>query len=133
MSSSALSAEVFGITLGRWFNIGLRTLHLIGIMGLGGAILFDPNLANWSNYQILALGTGVGLLIIEMWRSKYFICELRGIAITTKLILLALTYYYPDYTEELFWAVITIAGVFSHVPGKIRHHSIFHGRRMDSK
>ena len=116
----------------RWANICLRTLHLIGVAGLGGGFLYPAAGEDWRIYLDLVVWSGVGLVAIAIWNNGIWLLQLCGQAVILKLLLLALIPFYPDLRLPLLLAVIVISGVVSHAPAGVRHFSIIHGRRLES-
>ncbi|MCB1819556.1 MAG: hypothetical protein KDI77_16675, partial [Gammaproteobacteria bacterium] len=43
----------------RWVNIALRSLHLVGVAGIGSGFLFDQAPAAWDTYWHLTLISGI--------------------------------------------------------------------------
>ena len=115
----------------RWLKISLRTLHLIGVAGVGGGVLLNVDFASWSTYLQLTLITGAVYLALELWTNGIFIIQLRGLSILLKFILLYGLYLYPD-SGKIILLIIILSSVISHAPGNVRYFSIFHGRRIDS-
>jgi hypothetical protein len=122
------SREFFGK---RWLNIALRTLHIVGMIGLGG-YLFAVEESAWLPYLLLTLITGVGLMLLYIVSNGIFFIQLRGIAILLKLVLLALIPLTDISAVGLLIAVIIISAVIAHAPGDIRYFSILHGRRIEN-
>ncbi|HXK57868.1 MAG TPA: hypothetical protein PLZ16_14610, partial [Gammaproteobacteria bacterium] len=69
----------------RWVNILLRTLHLIGIAGVGGGFFYPADGDLWRSFFDLTLWSGVGLTAIAVWNSGVWLIQLRGQAILLKL------------------------------------------------
>jgi len=113
---------------GRWARIALRTLHLIGIAGLGGAYLYPLAPALWHPYLLLTLGSGVLLLLSEIWSHGIWLIQLRGLAILLKCALLGLGLLLPQSSATVLFAVVAISGVIAHAPGRVRYFSLWHGR-----
>ena len=114
----------------RWVKISLRTLHLIGVAGVGGGVLLGVGIADWRNYLHLTLISGFAYLMLEMWTNGIFFIQLRGLTIFIKLVLLYYLYNNPD-SAGVILAIIILSSVISHAPGNVRYYSIFHGRRVD--
>jgi hypothetical protein len=117
----------------RWVNILLRTLHLIGIAGLGGGFLYPAEGDLWRTFFNLTIWSGVGLTAIAVWNNAIWLVQLRGQAILLKLLLLGLMSLLPELRLLIFIAILIISGVISHAPAKVRYYSMFHGRRIDSE
>lgn len=116
----------------RWVNIMLRTLHLIGIAGLGGGFFYVAEGDLWRTFFDFTLWSGVGLMAIAIWNNGTWLVQLRGQAILLKLLLLGLMPMFPALRLPLFLAILIISGVISHAPASVRYHSLFHGRRFDA-
>jgi len=115
----------------RWLKIVLRTIHLIGVAGVGGGVLLNVDIASWMIYLQLTLISGFTYLALELWTNGIFIIQLRGFSIILKLLLLYGLYLYPD-SSKIILAIIIISSVISHAPGNVRYFSIFHGKRLDN-
>lgn len=116
----------------RWLKILLRTLHLIGIAGVGGGILLNIEPTLWSIYLQLTIFSGCAYLLLEFWTNGIFLLQLRGLSILLKLGLLYGMYIWPDYAITILILIIIISSVISHAPGNLRYYSIFHRRRVDT-
>lgn len=115
----------------RWMRIGLRTLHLIGISGLGGAFLYNVEPALWMPYWWLVVCSGGLLVFIELWVNGIWLLQLAGLAIIVKLSLLFSLHWWPQAGYWIFIIVIIISGIISHSPARLRHYSIWYRRRLD--
>ncbi|MCB1872448.1 MAG: hypothetical protein H6964_14215 [Chromatiaceae bacterium] len=115
----------------RWVNILLRTLHLIGIAGLGGGFFYPSEGDLWRRFFDLTLWSGIGLAAIAIWNNGIWLIQLRGQAILLKLILLGLMPLFPAVRLPLLLAILIISGVISHAPASVRYYSLFHRRRID--
>lgn len=115
----------------RWVNIMLRTLHLVGIAGLGGGFFYTAEGDLWQRFFDLTLWSGAGLMAIAIWNNGIWLLQLRGQAILLKLLLLGLMPLFPVLRLHLFLCILIISGVISHAPASVRYYSLFHGRRFD--
>jgi len=117
----------------RWVNIALRTLHLIGIAGLGGGFFYASEGDSWRTFFDLTLWSGAGLTAIAVWNDGVWLVQLRGQAILLKLLLLGLMPLLPSLRLPLFLAILVISGVMAHAPASVRYYSLWHRRRIDSR
>ncbi|MFC1684218.1 hypothetical protein ACFL0R_01950 [Pseudomonadota bacterium] len=115
----------------RWLNIGLRTLHLIGLAGVGGGYFYAVADQRWLGFLYLTLGSGLVLMLLSLWSNAIWLVQLRGQAILLKLLLLVLIPFWPEQQAVLMVVVIVISGLVSHAPGDVRYYSLFHGRRIE--
>lgn len=109
----------------RWLNIGLRSVHIIGVAGIGGGFLFTLDEAQWLPFWYLTLATGVFLVLLYLWENAIWLFQLKGIVIILKLLLLAIAFQYPEWQSELFITVIAISGFIAHAPGIVRGYTPF--------
>ncbi len=113
-------------------SISLRTLHLIGIAGLGGGYLYQAPREAWVPYSILSIASGSALICLYIWYSAIWLIQLRGLVILFKLVLLSCVLVFEGYEAHILVAVVILSGLISHAPGDIRYFSIFHRRRIES-
>jgi hypothetical protein len=116
----------------RWTKIGLRTLHLLSVAGVGGGILFGIEKDLWINYWWLALVSGGLMMLVDIFSNPVWLVQLRGLTIFLKLILLGLLAVYPAWDIIILVVVIVISGVISHAPGKLRYYSVYHRKAITS-
>ncbi len=116
----------------RWANISLRTLHLIGLAGVGSGILYPAHEGSSNAYLYLTLASGFALSLISIWSNAIWLIQLRGQAILLKLLLLALIPAWPEAGAWLLIMVIIISGYISHAPGDVRYYSIYHRSRIEA-
>lgn len=115
----------------RWVNITLRTLHLIGIAGIGGAYLYPAEKAAWIPYLWLTLFSGFLLMAISLYSNGIWLLQLRGLAILLKLLLLCSLLFYPKASLPVILMVIALSGVIAHAPGNLRYYSPWHRKRIE--
>lgn len=116
----------------RWVKIALRTLHLIGVAGVGGAFLYGAPERLWLPYWWVTLASGAALVAIELWSNGVWLIQVRGVAVLVKLVLLACVPLAPDLGGPILVLVIVISGLFSHAPAAVRYFSLLHGRRIET-
>ena len=113
----------------RWINISLRTLHIIGVAGMGGGYLYQAPAQDWRPYMILTLATGIVMLTIEIFSNAIFLVQVRGIAVMVKTALFIFIPWAGQAQLEILILVLVISGIISHAPANIRYYSLYH-RRM---
>ena len=77
-------------------------------------------------YSVLL--TGGLLACFEVWQSRIWLVQVRGVATFLKLGILAGTSFAPDWTAALLTLALVIGSISSHMPGRWRYHSVLHGR-----
>lgn len=118
--------------LRRWLSIALRTLHLLGAVGVGGGFLYGAPETSWLPYLWLLAVSGAGMVVLQAWGNPVWLVQLRGIAILIKLGLLGWMLAGSALDLPLFVAVVFISGAISHAPGDVRYFSVWHGRRVET-
>ena len=106
----------------RWTSILLRTLHLMGISGVGAGFLFSIPQHQWLPYMYLTVGSGSAMVVLEVWSNGIWLLQLRGIATLLKLLLLGITLI-TGLQPYILFGVILLSGLMSHAPGKLRYFS----------
>jgi hypothetical protein len=111
----------------------LRALHIIGIVGSGGGIIFNLELSLWLNYWIIAITSGVLLMSWEIIRDWRWLIQLKGVLTLFKIILLGFFIQISQYHSELIIFIILLSVIVSHGPAGLRHYSIVHRKVIQSK
>ena len=106
----------------RYLNIVLRTVHLFGIAGFAGLFMFDLEEALWRPYAMIALFSGLLMVVLELYVDAIWILQMRGIAVIVKLMILCLAAIEPQYLLLMFTLMIALSGYFSHAPGRVRYY-----------
>ncbi len=118
----------------RWINITLRSLHLLGVAGMGAGVLVAGTESDaWRYYLVLTMATGLGMTLIYVWTDGLWLFQLCGQAILVKVLLLGLIAVWPSAGPALFAAVILISGFTSHAPARMRHFSVYHWRPLERR
>ncbi len=116
----------------RWVNILLRTLHLLGMAGIGGGYFYAAVGDVWQGFLTLTLASGVIMLLLSIGSNGIWLLQLRGHAILLKLFLLIMMLLWPAYQTLFLILVIVLSGLIAHAPGNVRYYSIFYRRRLDT-
>ncbi len=115
----------------RWVSILLRTLHLLGIAGVGGGYFYASVGDGWLGFLYLTLASGMLMMLLSIWSNGIWLLQLRGHAVLLKVLLLTLMLVWAEQKAVLLVAVIIISGLIAHAPGDVRYYSIFYRRRID--
>ena len=117
----------------RALNIALRTAH-IGAMGtLLGGHAFNVASERLMVSLWLTIGTGVVLAAIESEFRLLWFHQARGVMTLTKLALICVVPFAWDLRLPILVAVVVIASVGSHMPGRFRHYSVVYRRVIHEK
>jgi len=117
----------------RWSKISLRTLHLVGVAGVGGGVLFGLEQDLWFNYWWLTLASGTLMMAMDMIANPAWIVQVRGLVVLLKLVLILLLGSDPYWDRLLLFVIIIISAVVSHAPGSLRYYSLYHRRVITSE
>lgn len=113
----------------RWLMTGLRSAHLVGVGGIGGAYLYEGPREIWLPFLVLTLLSGILMTALELWSSRYWLVEVRGVAIAVKVLLLGLVGVLEQFEAAAFIVVIVLSGVTAHAPAAVRYYSVWHRQR----
>jgi hypothetical protein len=106
----------------RWLTIGLRSLHLAGVVLAGAALFGDGGYAVAG--AALMLITGLALFGIELWHNPDHRRQLAGVFIPVKLLLVLGMLLVPNLAGLLFWLLLVSSTVVSHAPRLFRHRRV---------
>ncbi len=109
----------------------MRSLHLIGIAGVGAAFLFQLPETQWIPYMVLTLSSGSAIMLLEIWSNGIWLIQLRGLSTLLKLLILSTTFII-GLQSYILVAVILVSGIMSHAPAKVRYYSVFHRKIINS-
>ena len=123
-----LEAGAHVIPGARWLRTTLRTLHLIAVGALYGGHLYAVDVTRLQPALLSVLLTGGLLICFEVWQSRIWVVQVRGVATFLKLGALAAIGLAPDWTVALLTLAMMIGSISSHMPGRWRYHSVLHGR-----
>jgi len=79
----------------------------------------------------LTLASGAGLMLLELYRSCRWLYQLEGVMVALKLLLLVAAGIWWEQRLWLLLLVVVLGSVGSHMPARLRHYSIVHGRVLD--
>jgi hypothetical protein len=116
------------IPYGRVWKITLRTAHLMVISVLVGGHAFSAPVSELRPLLYVAIMTGVGMMILEAYPSLHFIFEGWGLLLLSKLALLCCIPFAWKQRFPILLAVVALASVASHMPGRFRHYSVLYRR-----
>lgn len=115
----------------RAVDIALRSVH-IGVSGiLLGAVLFRQSSDILHFWAWWTIGTGLGLVASEVYHSRRWPYQGRGVMALAHIGCVAVLHMVPQYQVQLMWTALLIGAVGSHMPRKLRHWSFLHGQVMD--
>jgi hypothetical protein len=115
----------------RWLDVVLRTAH-VGVMSvLFGAAVCDAGLSGLFLWHHLTIATGCALVVSEIYHSRHWLYQGRGIMALTHIGLLGLIHLRPDLMTPILTAVLAFGMVGSHMPKSFRYWSFIHGKVLE--
>ena len=115
----------------RWLNVALRTLHLVGIAGIGGGYFYAAQDYTWRWYLDLCLISGTLLALLFIYSNGIWLLQLRGLVIMLKLALFYAIVLWPSVAIPLLIVILVLSGWIAHAPAKTRYYSPFYRRRIE--
>jgi len=109
----------------RWLIVGLRVVHLIGMVGAGAALIHGLPLAAQLPWVLALMISGVAMLAIDLWTTPGYLSEMAGGAMLVKIALLFWFVIAPPQQMMLFWAILVLSAVIAHAPAWMRHRRLF--------
>lgn len=112
----------------RGISIALRTLHLLGSSLLIGGHAFGAEPQRLVVLLLLTVGSGAGLILLELYRSCDWVYQGMGFMVIVKTAITILAGIWWEQRVLLLCAVVVLGSVGSHMPADYRHYSLWHGR-----
>jgi L-asparagine transporter-like permease len=117
--------EYRNIPARRWWLNGLRAVHLLCLCVVFGALYFDQSQQQFESWLIGLVLSGIGLFLLDLYRSCMVLFEARGIAVIVKLLcLLWLLMIAPEQRIWLLTAVVVFSAFVTHSPRSLRHRNL---------
>jgi hypothetical protein len=114
----------------RAWNVGARTVHLAATGVLLGGHFFAVEPDTLLPWLAAAVASGAVMLAVELYSSFDWLVELGGLAVVLKVALLCAIPFAWSARVPILFAVVAVAGIGSHMPGKYRHYSLRYRRSM---
>ncbi|MDX1648767.1 MAG: hypothetical protein R3263_02835 [Myxococcota bacterium] len=112
----------------RLYRTSLRTLHLIAVAALYGGHLHGVAAGRLAPALLATVATGGALAALEVWRAPVWLVQVRGLATVAKVGLVAAVALWWEGRLLLLTAAMVVGAVVAHAPGRLRYHSLLHGR-----
>ena len=113
----------------RWLIVALRTVHLVGLVGTGAALLGSEPLVASMPFVMTLMLSGIAMLAIDLWAAPGYLSEVAGGSILLKLALLVWLALDPPRQLVLFWAILVLSSVVAHAPAWVRHRRLIGARK----
>lgn len=112
----------------RLLRTALRTAHLIAAGALYGGHVYGVEAERLVPALAAVLATGGAFLGLEVYQASVWLVQVRGVATLVKLALVAAVSLFWELRVPLLTVAVIVGGVSSHMPGRLRYHSVLHGR-----
>ena len=109
-------------------RIGVRTWHLMSMAYLVGGTALGTPLADQEAVMWNTFASGLVFIALELHASFIWLFQLKGWAVMLKMMLLGSALFSSTHPLPYFLAALVIGGISSHMPGKYRYYSPWHGR-----
>ncbi len=111
----------------RWVRISVRTWHLLAMGWLLGGTAQGLTLAEQPGALWLTFLSGIVFSALELYQTFIWLFQLKGQAVLVKLVLLGAAVNSTEYGLSFLIVAVVIGGISSHMPGKYRYYSFYHG------
>jgi len=130
--ASWLSALLFppvprSLPYNRGISIGFRTLHLLASGLLIGGHAFGAEPQRLITLLYLTVGSGLGLILLELYRSCDWVYQGMGLLVIVKTVITVLAGVWWEQRVPLLCIVVVLGSVGSHMPASYRHYSLRDG------
>lgn len=132
MTKGKASAKFRDFPGRRWLIVALRTVHLVGLVGTGAALLGSVPLSMSMPFVMTLMLSGIAMLAIDLWAAPGYLAEVAGGAIFVKLALLVWLALDPPRQLVLFWAILVLSSAVAHAPAWVRHRQFIGVRKADN-
>jgi len=112
----------------RAISIGFRTLHLLASSLLVGGHAFNVESPRLVALLYLTVGSGLGLILLELYRSCDWVYQGMGALVIVKTVITAMAGVWWEQRAAMLFLVVVLGSVGSHMPSRYRHFSFVHGR-----
>lgn len=103
----------------RWLIVGLRALHLAGVVGVGAQLL--TGLPAAPLFAALLVASGVAMAALDAWSNREYLVQYSGAAMLLKLALLVGFLVAAEVRLPLFWIILVLSALVAHAPARLRH------------
>jgi hypothetical protein len=103
----------------RWLSVLLRSLHIVGAVWLGAAVLGAP--LDHRAPSALVLASGVLMLVMDLRAGRISLRELAGASALGKLLLVAWMALDAAHAAWALGLLLLVSSLTSHAPKHVRH------------
>jgi hypothetical protein len=115
----------------RHLDVLLRTAHVAVTSVLFGGAVYGVAFYRLSLWYYLTLATGCALIASEIYHSRHWPYQGRGVMVIIHVGLLGLIRLWPGLMAPVLTAALVFGMVGSHMPKRFRYWSFVHRRVVD--
>jgi hypothetical protein len=108
-----------GSELERWLAVGLRSVHLCGVVWVGAAVVGGTAVSPAAAATMI--GGGAVMFAMDLRAGRIALAELAGAFVLLKLLLVAWMVLDAARAPWIFWGLVAASSVTSHAPKAFRH------------
>ncbi len=109
---------------GRVALIGLlRIAHVVGVVGVGAALLDGRPLAA-DGFLLVLVASGGAIAVLDAWSNQAWFVQASGLAILAKMAVVATLVFAEAFGATAFWSLLAFSVAAAHAPGRIRHRRL---------
>ncbi len=114
----------------RWANVGIRSLHLLGVAMFSGGLYFDINQTALLPWYMMTAVSGVALTALDTYGNGKWLIQNRGASVLFKIAVLGILTHTHMLNKWVIILLIILSGVTSHAPARFRYYSLYHGKEI---
>lgn len=105
----------------RWLTVVLRAIHLVGVVGTGGALVAHLPVDASESFALLLVCSGVVMFAADTWSQRGYLRTQAGLAMLLKLLFVG--WFFADAARRpaLFWIILSYSAIVAHAPARWRH------------
>lgn len=114
----------------RSLKILLRCVHLFAMAMVSAGLFLQLPQALWQPFWPVCLGSGLLLMALDIASNFFWLVQVRGVVIISKLVILSLAFIYQEIAPYLIVLLIFMSGIIAHGPSDWRYYSLYHKRKL---
>lgn len=114
----------------RSLKILLRCVHLFSMAMVSAGLFLQLPAHLWHAFWPWCLGSGLLLIALDLASNFFWLVQIRGVVILSKLTILIWAFMHPDIAPYLIVLLIFMSGLIAHGPSDWRYYSLYHKRKL---
>lgn len=105
----------------RFLKLTLRAAHVLCTGILVGVCVADATPALRTTWQAMAGGTGLLMLLLDVYETGVILLQVRGLVVIAKLLLIAILPWLAAWDTWILAGVVVVSVISSHAPSAVRY------------